>query len=116
MSAILLSRNLLSSSRVAAAARACGLPLQTVRQLEQIPPEQLGQLKLVLIDLSEPAFDPAQIAAQLQEHPQCAADIVAFGPHVDEPRLQAARQAGCHQVLTHGQFDANMSQILGRYA
>jgi hypothetical protein len=42
--------------------------------------------------------------------------IVAYAPHVHEDRLRAATEAGCNEVLSRGQFDRQMDDILARYA
>ena len=38
--------------------------------------------------------------------------VVAFGPHVHEQRLAAARDAGCDLVVSRGQFFSQLETIL----
>jgi len=38
--------------------------------------------------------------------------VVAFGPHVHEERLAAAREAGCDEVLSRGEFFARVNAIV----
>jgi hypothetical protein len=40
--------------------------------------------------------------------------VIAFGPHVHEERLQAARKAGCDEVVSRGQFFAQVEGMLAR--
>ena len=64
--------------------------------------------RLALIDLETPGLRIDDLMAAADVRPPC----VAYGPHVHEARLDAARQAGCDQVLTRGQFDATLPQLL----
>ncbi len=41
--------------------------------------------------------------------------VIAFGPHVHEERLQAARDAGCTEVLSKGRFHAQAAELISRY-
>jgi hypothetical protein len=43
-----------------------------------------------------------------------ATRVIAFGPHVHEDRLAAARAAGCDSVLSRGQFFSQAENVLGR--
>jgi len=38
--------------------------------------------------------------------------IVAFGPHVELERFQAAREAGAERVMARGAFDRGLGEIL----
>jgi hypothetical protein len=38
--------------------------------------------------------------------------VVAFGPHVHEERLAAARNAGCDEVVSRGEFFARLDAIV----
>ncbi len=43
---------------------------------------------------------------------ETAPAIIAFGPHVHENLLAAARAAGCDDVLSRGQFFGQLDAIL----
>ncbi len=68
-----------------------------------------GGYRLVLIDLETPRLDIAALRQSSGETP-----LVAYGPHVRVPLLESARRAGCDEVLTRGQFDASMREVLAR--
>jgi len=40
---------------------------------------------------------------------------VAYGSHVDKARLDAARAAGCDEVLPRSKFSAELPDLLRRY-
>ncbi len=65
-----------------------------------------------IIDLNSVPIDelPTVVSALQGRFPQ--AKRIAFGPHVQQQRLQAARSAGCEQVLTRGQFDSQLHSLL----
>ena len=63
----------------------------------------------VVIDLETPGLDIAALMSGLPavDKPR----VVAFGPHVHERLLNAARDAGCDAVLTRGQITASPSNL-----
>jgi DNA-binding NarL/FixJ family response regulator len=70
-----------------------------------------ASIKLVLIDLTLKTVDLAiEIPLLKQAFP--GSKVLAFGPHVDVERLQAAEDAGSDVVLTRGQMDRDLVSIL----
>jgi CheY-like chemotaxis protein len=72
-----------------------------------------GNYRLVLIDLQTPGLDVQGLLQRRTARGQPV--FVAYGPHVQAPLLRAARAAGCDEVLTRGQFDASMNDVLSRF-
>ena len=109
---VFLTQDLMFSSRASGAAERLGVELVAVATaaaaLEKCEAEPV---RLVLIDLTLPGLDLATLAAQLKASPSTP-KLCAYAPHVHENRLDAARQAGCDQVLTRGQFNAQLDAIL----
>jgi CheY-like chemotaxis protein len=113
MPALYLTKDLFFASRVTATARSLGAELQVVGSLDDLLQKAKEQAySLVLLDLDTPGADPAAIVAGLREQTAAPPAVIAFGSHVHEARLAAAHQAGCDQVLTRGQFDRRMAEIL----
>jgi len=115
MAAILLCPDLLFSSRVAAAGERAGVsvvtalgPAALIDRLSEFPGS------LVILDLGQSGLDIAAIVLQLRALPHGPREIVAFGPHVQSERLEAARAAGCDHVLSRGQFNSQIDEILAR--
>jgi DNA-binding NarL/FixJ family response regulator len=79
------------------------------RQAETVP-------QLVIVDLTLSTLDLATLVAQLKTAHDGRSTIVTFGPHVHEGRLAAAVAAGCDEVLSRGQFFAQLDAIVGRFA
>jgi CheY-like chemotaxis protein len=113
MSAILLTTDLACLSAVTGTAKMHGLVVDAAMSLAALLEKAAGR-RLVLLDLASPGVDPAQLVPRLRSmHANIA--IVAFGPHVHEARLLAAREAGCDEVVTRGQFHRQLAEILRRY-
>ncbi len=107
-----LVSDLFFGSRIAAAARAAGVAVRTVRtlaELERVLGE--GAPRLVLVDLEAPGADPLEAIARcrrLASPPR----VVAFGPHVQEELLDAARARGADEALPRGALTASLPRLL----
>ena len=67
---------------------------------------------IVLLDLNTPGLNPGELVSRLKMSANPPRAIVAFGPHVQEAKLAAAKAAGCDLVLSRGQFDAQFNSII----
>jgi CheY-like chemotaxis protein len=116
VSVLYLTNDLVFSSRVAAAGRSAGVPVRVTAAPGQLADalreEPAG---LLLLDLTTPGLDPAALLASL-ETSSARPRILAYAPHVMTGRLQAARDAGCDQVLTRGQFHSQLEAIVDSIA
>ncbi len=115
MSIAFLTTDLLFLSRVTSQAQALGIPMRIVRNGEALI--QLGSeqpLQLVILDLSTKGWEVvATVSALKASNP--SPHIVAYGPHVDSQTLANAKNAGCDEVLTKGQFDRTIAEILRKW-
>ena len=117
MPVLLVSADLLFASRLAGAAERLAVTLETAANAQSALDRcAAGPVKLVLLDLTLPGLDVATLVAQLRAAEHAPRAIVAYGPHVHEAKLQAAEQAHCDAVLTRGQFNAQMEEVLSRWA
>ena len=67
---------------------------------------------VLIVDLSSPSLNIAALVNQLKSNRSTATRVIAFGPHVHEERLAAARNAGCDLVISRGQFFGQIDTIL----
>jgi AmiR/NasT family two-component response regulator len=63
----------------------------------------------LVVDVEANGLDLAALVQSLGPPPRPR--VVAFGPHVQTERLEAAQSAGCEAVLTRGQISSNPSGL-----
>ena len=114
MIGIYLTSDLFFSSRVTSLAREHGWPLEVAASVDAAIGKAADRdVVLLIIDLSKFAPRTPDLLAELRPRFP-AMYVVAYGPHVNEAALAAARQAGCDEVLSQGQFNQRAGEILQR--
>jgi DNA-binding response OmpR family regulator len=118
MAVVLLSADLMAASRVEGAARRVGANLRTVADVEAAAACCAERpVALVIVDLGTTGLNVATVVQRLKadagENPP---QIVAFGPHVHEALLAAADAAGCDEVLSRGEFLAQLDAVFARHS
>jgi len=117
---LLVSPDLLSTSRIAGLAREAGGRLETLRSLDDPLPS--GPYDLVLLDLQAVSGDPAVLVTRVLAiiEPQRsaagkAARLIAFGPHVAKSRLEQAEAAGADASVSRGELLGGFPAIIKRW-
>jgi len=108
--------DLMFGSKVAATARAHGVEHRGARSLAGLR-EASGEPALVVVDLEAelPDGDPLDaIAEALRRTP--TPKVVAFAGHLLTDRLEAARRAGAHEVLSRGGFASGLERLMASMA
>jgi DNA-binding NarL/FixJ family response regulator len=113
MRVVLLSADLMIQSKVNGALSSAGIAMQTAMSAAKLL-EMETSGAVVVLDLTAPGMDPAELVAQLRGSLTPPASILAFGPHVQEAQLEAATAAGCDGVFHRGRFLANAAAIVSR--
>ena len=112
MNALLVSTDLMMTSHVGGAAERAGIRLQTATTPAlAVSLCKSVSLDLVLIDLGLAAIDVGQLVSELRALSNLPRKILAFGPHVHTARLEAARRAGCDEVLSRGQLHGSIDEL-----
>ena len=100
---ILLSDDLLFTSRIVGTARALGLEMQAVRSVGAVAElAQQGGPACVIVDLHLAGLELPALVSALRQGASCT--IVGYGSHVAADVLKAARDAGCDVVLPRSRF------------
>ena len=110
--ALLLSDDLIFTSRVTGTARDLGhqvTPARTPGALLALARQQSPVC--VVVDLANPGLVIGELTAALKELPR-RPRVVAYGSHVDTATLRAAREAGCNVVLPRSKFVEDLPTAL----
>lgn len=71
-----------------------------------------GGVRLVLVDLAHPMVGAAAVE-ELRSHAELKdLPVVGYCRHTREDLIQAGKAAGCTQVLTQGEFSAQLPRLL----
>lgn len=110
--------DLLFASKIKATADAEDIPSRPARnadmlqkRLDQVDDGKINDpVSLLIVDLGLEETALQMIRQAKQADP--ALPVVAYGSHMLTDQLQAARTAGADQVMTNGNFSANLPTVL----
>src|SRR5262245_55682393 len=113
---LLLSDDLIFASRIIGTALAHGLTVKQARSADALTELIRQELPTcVLLDLHHPELSLPDLLAHLRQSCPHMPTVVAYGSHVDAPRLKAARDAGCDVVLPRSAFVEQLPTMLPRW-
>lgn len=108
---LLLSANLFFASKVTGTAQALGYQVDLVAKPEMVAEcVASGAYRCLFIDLGTPGLQIGELIAALPA--EAPLRRLAFGPHVETALFEAARAAGCDEVLPHSRFSGQLPQLL----
>lgn len=110
---LLISGDLFFTSKVSSTAASLGLKMDTAESSEEATRRIAdSDYACILVDVTLPGIDLAALIEALpsENRPR----VIAFGPHVQTARLDAARAAGCDEVLPRSRFSAELPQLLAK--
>lgn len=112
---VAVTADLIFAARIRASAAAAGAEVHLVRAGEDVAGLVAGRApQLVLLDLDARWLDVADLIRQLKAEERTAqARIVAYGSHVREDAIAAAREAGADRVLARSAFVRLLPELLG---
>ncbi len=112
--ALLVSRDLFFTSKITGTAEMLEFEVQVVGDA-QTAVQRVAEKPhaCVFLDLADPVLDVTEFFAGLPADGR--PPVVAFGSHVATARLQAARDAGCDDVLPRSRFSASLPELLKKY-
>jgi CheY-like chemotaxis protein len=110
---LLLSDDMMFTSRITGTARDLGLSVKPARSIEgltgliqQVTPS------CIIVDLAHPGLHIAEFMESLRRSGARLPRLVAYGSHVDTATLRAARDAGCDVVLPRSKFVEELPRAL----
>ena len=103
--------DLMFSSKVNAAAQ--GRPLSWLPRGAGVA-EQVAKDKpdVLLIDLGSPKLDAVNAIRTIKSSESKATVVIGYVDHTREDLIEAARAAGCDQVMSKGEFARRLPELL----
>ncbi|OJW24658.1 MAG: hypothetical protein BGO49_06365 [Planctomycetales bacterium 71-10] len=114
-SGLLLSRDLMFTVKIVSTARELGRTVRAVGRVEQAEAFLTEHRpRAVFVDLAAGDLVAPESLAKLMA---TAPDVpfLAFGPHVDADALEAARAAGCREVMPRSKFTLKLPDLIRTY-
>lgn len=115
---VFLTTDLMMSSNVSSHARQKGIGFKTIDAADAaIKLIEEERPHLFIIDLQSPSLDINHLGELVRELPDSVCPLtIAYAQHVNVELLQQAQTAGFDQVLTRGQFNSQVGQIVKEVA
>jgi len=110
---VFLGNDLMFQSRIGSVVRSSGFRFLAIRDVSKFP-EGLGnetQVKWVLVDLGMAGLKLPELPGLVRTSAP-GARLLGYGAHVQKDVLDLAVESGFDLVLTRGQFDRDMAEIL----
>ncbi|HWP84154.1 MAG TPA: response regulator [Terriglobia bacterium] len=109
--------DLLFVSKISAAARQAGCPIEYFQDAEKLRQRVLAGPCLVLVDLNNPALDPVALISSLKSAPETRhAQVIAYLSHVQHELKREAEKAGADLVLPRSTFSQNLYELLRQHS
>jgi DNA-binding NarL/FixJ family response regulator len=113
---LLLSDDMMFTSRITGTARDLGLCVKPARSMEAlIALLQQSNPACIIVDLAHPGLQIAEFTNGLRSSCAAMPRVVAYGSHVDTATLRGARDAGCHIVLPRSKFVEELPRALPQW-
>jgi hypothetical protein len=116
LSGLLVSRDLIFTTKIKGTAADLGYPMLVAStQSQAVSIIMMYRPPVVLVDLTAGEMAASSALRAYQEMAGADTWLIAFGPHVDEDALAAAKAVGFHVVLPRSIFTAKLPELLRRY-
>ena len=109
-----LTKDLMMSSNASSHARQKDIKLSTAGSIKSaITFIEENKPQLLIIDLQTPGLDVGVLGEEVKELADSICPLpIAYAQHVNVELLEQAKSAGFAQVLTRGQFNAQVGKII----
>ncbi|MEW5848751.1 MAG: hypothetical protein AB2A00_08050 [Myxococcota bacterium] len=101
-------------SKVDAAAKQLGVAIQKAKKTAPLVEEvKRTGARRVLLDLANPTLGgPNAVKAIAQDPTLKHVEIVGYCRHTSVELIRSAKEAGCHRVMTQGEFSSALPELL----
>jgi CheY-like chemotaxis protein len=113
---LLLSDDMIFTSRIVGTGRDLGLPIKPARSADALVALARQEApRCVIVDLGNPGLEIGDLMGKLREAGSPMPFVAAYGSHVDTATLRAAREAGCDVVWPRSKFVEELPQALPQW-
>ena len=111
---VFITSDLMMASNASAHAKQQGIKICQVSSAERgLEIVKESRPHLLLVDLQCPGLDIVGLGSSLSKLADSISPLtIGFAQHVETDKLQAGRDAGFDQVLTRGQMNSQVAQII----
>lgn len=107
-----LVTNLMFSTRIGELASTMGGLVTLVSSNEELVKKLEINPSLIILDLTAVQPGWKEVVAKAKE---AGVPVLAYGPHVDVEAFEAAKAAGCDEVVANSKFSIDLPNILKKY-
>lgn len=105
--------DLFFAAKISATAKQTGTRLEFVNSSQDLMIKSKKPISLIILDLNADSFNPVLLIEKLKTDPASTrTPLVGFVQHEMSELMEAARAAGCDQVLTRNAFSRDLPAIL----
>jgi hypothetical protein len=113
---LLISRDLIFTTKVMGTAKALGYQIQVAGDARSARSAiEMLCLRVIFVDLTAGELVAPAVLSDYRKLAGSDVWFVAFGPHVEEAALAAARAAGCQVVLPRSKFAGDLPGLMQSY-
>ena len=105
--------DLFFAAKISETAKQVGATLEFANSEQDLLTKGRDAACLIILDLNASGFNPVSLIGKLKADPDTTkTPLVGFVQHEMSELIEAARSAGCDQVLTRNAFSKNLPEIL----
>ena len=109
--------DLFFSVKLSEAAKRNGMPLEFVKNGEEVIEKAKSRPTLIVFDLNFDAVEPLKLIAQLKGDPDTrSVSLLGYLSHIQGELKQQAQEAGCDMVMARSALSQNLMQIFKRHS
>jgi CheY-like chemotaxis protein len=109
--------DLFFSVKLSEAAKRNGMPLEFVKNGDEVLEKAKSRPTLIVFDLNCDAVEPLKLIAQLKGDPDTrTVSLLGYLSHIQGELKQQAQEAGCDMVMARSAFSQNLMQIFKRHS
>src|SRR5258708_39568279 len=109
--------DLFFSVKISEAAKRNGLPLEFVKDGQEVLEKAKSRPTLIIFDLNFEAVEPLKLIAEIKASPETkGVSLIGYLSHIQGELKQQAQDAGTTMVMARSALSQNMMQIFKRHS